>query len=325
MSIRSPSVDGLFYDSNPNILRESIKDCFFHDLGPGKLPKLQHQVVNADNTNKIYGIMAPHAGYYYSGHVAAFSYFELVENGFPDTFIILCPNHTGIGTPLSISVSGTWKTPLGNVEVDSELATKLVESSDILAIDDSAHIKEHSIEVHLPFLQYFAEKANIAFKIVPISMWSQDIETSTNLANSIIEVINSFSNNSININDNNSDNNSNNINDNNKGNNTENPKENCKSIGIIASTDFSHYVSSEIAYKNDNIVLNDIANLNETSMMDNIQKNNISMCGYGPVATTIIVTRELGASKCEILKYATSGDVSGDNSSVVAYASGVFK
>lgn len=307
--IRSSSVAGLFYDSNPNDLRESIENCFFHELGPGKLPEIPSKGNKSKRNNKtssIYGIMAPHAGYSYSGPIASFSYFELIENGmtngFPDTFIILCPNHTGIGTPLSIMTDGIWETPLGNVEVDTELAMELVKSSDILAIDDSAHKNEHSIEVHLPFIQYFAEKAGVEFKIVPIAMWAQDLETSNDLSNSIIKAVNpaNLTNSSA---------------------NNKNPK----SINIIASTDFSHYVPIEVAYKNDNMVLNHIANLNETAMINDIQKNNITMCGYGPVATTIIATHELGANTCEILKYGTSGDISGDNSSVVGYASGVFK
>ncbi len=282
--IRKPAVSGLFYDDDPEILRKAIENCFKHELGPGEIPKLNTS--NHLNDNEIYGILAPHAGYSYSGPIAAHAYYHLVKQGFPETFIILCPNHTGIGSGVSIFDEGIWNTPLGDIEIDNEFATELLNNVDIINSDSSAHLKEHSCEIHLPFLQYFTNN----FKIVPIVMWMQDIETSNDLSRGIVEIANKLK----------------------------------TSISIIASTDLTHYAPKEIAYKQDKLILDKIASMDEIGMMNEINKFNITMCGYGPTMTTIKATRKLGANKCEILKYATSGDISGDSSSVVGYCSGIF-
>jgi len=286
MMIRKPSVSGLFYDNDPENLKKTIERCFTHELGPGKIPTLAKSKENLSKNKKIHGVIAPHAGYTYSGPVAAHAYYQLVENGFPETFIILCPNHTGIGTGVSIFYEGSWETPLGNIKIDEKFSRELIENSDIIDPDFSAHLREHSCEVHLPFLQYFSND----FKIVPIVMWMQDLTSSEEIAKGIVKVSKSLK----------------------------------TSISIIASTDLTHYAPYEIASKQDKLLLDKIFKMDEEGLLEYIENFNISMCGYGPTIATIKATREFGVNKCDILKYATSGNISGDLSSVVGYCSGIF-
>ena len=284
--IRRPAVSGLFYDNDPEDLKKTIEGCFTHELGPGKIPTLADSKENISKDETIYGVIAPHAGYVYSGPVAAHAYYQLVENGFPETFIILSPNHTMIGTGVSLFYEGIWETPLGNVKIDEEFSKELIKTSDIIDPDFSAHLKEHSSEVHLPFLQYFSND----FKIVPIAMWMQDLKTSKEIAEGIVKV-----------------------------------SKNLKtSVSIIASTDLTHYAPYEVASMQDKLLIEKISKMDEEELLENIENFNISMCGYGPTIATIKATREFGANKCNILKYATSGNISGDLSSVVGYCSGIF-
>ncbi|MDI9623898.1 MAG: AmmeMemoRadiSam system protein B [Methanothermobacter sp.] len=275
---RNPAVAGTFYEAEADALRKRIEWCFQHKLGPGKIPKI-------GNKRKLKAVIAPHAGYMYSGPVAAHAYHEVAADGFPETFIILCPNHTGMGSGISMMSKGEWITPLGSVKIDEELAKELLEASGIIDMDESAHIGEHSCEVHLPFLQYF----NQDFKIVPICMWMQDLETAKEIGDTIKDASSG------------------------------------KDVLIIASTDFTHYEPAEVAYKKDQKVLEAILSLDENMMYERIYQHNVSMCGYGPVAASIIAAKGLGATKGKLLKYATSGDITGDNSSVVGYASVILK
>ncbi|MGZ7047613.1 MAG: MEMO1 family protein [Methanobacterium sp.] len=276
--IRKPAVAGIFYERNPDSLKRQIEWCFKHKYGPGKIPE-------TGNKRKIKGVMAPHAGYSYSGPIAAHAYSKIVEDGFPDTFVILCPNHTGMGSAISTMIEGEWETPLGNVEIDTQFARKLVEDG-LIDSDDSSHIQEHSCEVHLPFLQYFSQD----FRIVPISMWMQDLDISEEIGRSIKETAQELG----------------------------------RDIVVLASSDMTHYKPAEIASKTDKQVLEAISQLNEKLMIKRVMELNVTMCGYGPVAATIVASKELGAQNAEILKYATSGDLTGDLSAVVGYASAIF-
>ncbi|OWT33015.1 AmmeMemoRadiSam system protein B [Methanobrevibacter sp. 87.7] len=278
--LRKPAVAGSFYPDNQNDLEEMIEYCF--NKGVGKLPKL-----NKNFNGNITGIMVPHAGYIYSGYVASYGFYQLVESGFPDTFIILCPNHTGFGYDISVFDEGFWETPLGNIEVDNEFAEKFIKNSKYAKKDTTAHLREHSIEVELPFLQYFSDD----FKILPICIGRQNLQTSLDIANAIKltseEVSNSFS--------------------------------------LISSTDLSHFLNQTDTIKRDNLVLNDITEMNYKKLIQDVYDYDISMCGYGTVAADIIYSLDLGVNSCEILSHKTSGDVSGDYNSVVGYASTVFK
>jgi AmmeMemoRadiSam system protein B len=279
--IRKPAVAGLFYESNPESLRKRIKWCYQHQLGPGRIPD------KIGKKRTIKGLMAPHAGYQYSGPVAAHSYLELAEDGFPETVVIMCPNHTGLGSGVSTMTEGTWQTPLGNVQIDEEFAIELVSHHALMDTDPAAHLQEHSCEVQLPFLQYIGPD----FSLVPVCMWMQDLETASELGEAIAETSRKLG----------------------------------RDIVIIASTDFTHYQPQEVAKAQDKQVLEAIKAMNEKLLMKRVAEHNVTMCGYGPVAAALVASKAMGANSAEILKYATSGDATGDYSSVVGYASAVFR
>ena len=278
--IRKPAVAGLFYEIDPDSLRKQIEWCFKHRLGPGSIPEI-------GNKRNIKGVIAPHAGYVYSGPVAAHTYHEIAEDGFPETFVILCPNHTGMGSGVSTMNQGSWETPLGLADIDGEFADLMIKNAGIIDSNPEAHLKEHSAEVQLPFLQYL----NPNFQFVPVTMWMQDIETATEIGVSIEKTASELG----------------------------------RDVVVIASTDFTHYQPQDIAHKQDMKVIDAIKAMDEKRMMNRVMELNVTMCGYGPVAATMVASKKMGATICEMKKYATSGDATGDKSSVVAYASAVFR
>lgn len=281
--LRKPAVAGMFYPDDSEELVKTIEDCFLHSFGPGKIPDIESFEGNDYPVN----VMVPHAGFQYSGTIAAHSYCELAKNGFPEVFIIIGPNHTGLGSEVSVFNKGEWITPLGNIQVDEEFADTLISFSDFASADFAAHMREHSIEVQLPFLQYFSND----FKIVPVVLGSQTISAANDLAAAILKAGEKLD----------------------------------KSYCVIASSDLSHSNTQERANKVDGFVLEDIENMDEFKLLEEIIQYNITMCGYGPVMTTMILSKMCGKNTSEILAYKTSGDISGDLSSVVGYASGIFK
>jgi AmmeMemoRadiSam system protein B len=276
MKIRRPAVSGMFYAGTAGELREQIEWCYKHELGPGTIPR-----VNSRGLRNIVAVVVPHAGYYYSGPVAAHAYKELAEDGVFDTAVILGPNHTGYGYPVSLWAGGGWSTPLGEVEVDKKLAQRLL--GDVIEADEIAHIHEHSIEVQLPWLQYLYGKV----KIVPITMLAQDIETARIVGKSIGQA----------------------------GDN----------LIVIASSDLTHYEPHSIAVEKDSSVIEAIIALDEEELYERCERLGCTMCGYGPVAAAIVAAKEMKAQKASLLKYATSGDTSGDFSRVVGYGSIVIR
>ena len=216
--IREPIVAGKFYEGNVKYLNESIEDCFKHRLGPGVVPKLSR--INKEK--QVNAIMVPHAGYVYSGPTAAHAYSKLVQDGYPETFVILCPNHTGFGENVSVYNEGSWVVPNGVCDVDNELADEIIKNSNYAKADFKAHISEHSCEVQLPFLKYFDSN----FKIVPICMMDQSVEASKDLANSIYDASQNLG----------------------------------RKITLIDSTDLSHFKSQEKTIEHDNLVFNEVFN-----------------------------------------------------------------
>ena len=281
--LRKPAVAGAFYPDNKEELIELIEDCFLSDLGVGKIPESH----DFEGDSYPINVMVPHAGFIYSGPVASFCYSKIAENGIPDVFIILSPNHTGYGSEVAVFNEGEWETPLGNVEVDEEFANKIISFSEYASADHIAHSKEHSIEVQLPFLQYFSNN----FKIVPITIGSQTLPAVSDLATAIVSAA----------------------------------KKVDRSYCVIASTDLSHFNNQEKANKVDGFVLEDIKEMDEFKLLEEVIQYNITMCGYGPVMTTILVSKLTGKESCEILAYGTSGDVTQDYSQVVGYGSAIFK
>lgn len=277
MKVRRPCVAGAFYHRDPAGLKEQIRTCFLHSLGPGKIPEAREK-----GPRKLAALVCPHAGYIYSGPTAARSYFQLANDGKPRSLVILGPNHTGLGSILSTNTEGAWNTPLGDVPIDSELASLIVKESGIVDVEDRAHMNEHSIEVQLPFLQFVFGST---FSFVPICMMAQDLETSMDLGKALGRCLKD------------------------------------RDALLIASSDMSHYVPHDEAVRQDKFVIDQILAMNESELHRVIDAKNITMCGYGPVTVAIRAAKEMNAAKTEFLGYSTSGDASGDKSAVVGYLS----
>lgn len=274
--MRPPAVAGQFYAGTRSALIEQIERCYTHAHGPGKVPEVKA------GPRRILGLVSPHAGYPYSGPVAAHGFARLATDGKPDTFVLLGPNHYGIGSGVSIMTSGEWSTPLGKLEIDKSLAEAIKNSSGIIDEDEVAHSREHSIEVQLPFLQHLFGSG---FKIVPICMMMQDIRTSEEIGSAIAKASAG------------------------------------KNVVIIASTDFTHYEPQRLAVSKDHKAIDKILALDVPSLMHLVEEEALSMCGYGPVSAMIHATKKLGAKRAELLKYATSGDTTGQMQQVVGYGS----
>lgn len=262
-TVRHPAVAGQFYPRNPEKLLDEIKSYVAVEAAPR--PAL--------------GCVVPHAGYIYSGHVAG-AVFANVD--LPQRFIIMCPNHTGMGAALSIMSHGEWETPLGNVVLDSRLATDLKSRFSLLSEDTHAHLAEHAAEVQLPFLQ--AQVQNFTF--VPIAIGTGRFEALETLGTAIAETIS-------------------------------NAKER---VLIIASSDMNHYESDTITREKDSRAIQRVLALDPRGLYDVVKNENISMCGFGPTVAMLTAAKRLGAKSAELIKYATSGDVSGDREMVVGYA-----
>ncbi len=280
MKIRKPYVANAFYAGTKTELTHQIAGCFTHSYGPGEVPKPVEK-----GPRKILGIVSPHAGYMYSGPVAANGYSHLATDGMPEVFIILGPNHTGYGSGVSILTEGAWETPVGTTSIESGLAKQIQKASELLDVDDASHIQEHSIEVQLPFVQFLF---NDVPKFIPICMMIQDLRTSREVAKSIVEQC--------------------------KG----------KDFAIIASSDFTHYEPHEIASKKDRAAIDAITKLDDVALNDLGDSGRVTMCGYGPITTLIAAAKILGGVKAELLSYKTSGDITGDKSAVVGYSSILF-
>jgi len=261
--IRNPVVAGQFYPASASQLKKMIE--MFVD------EKVEKQ--------DVIGLVSPHAGYVYSGPVAGA---VISRIKFKDTFIILGPNHSGMGKPLSIMTRGRWETPLGEVEIDSELANQILATSSHLQEDDVAHQYEHSIEVQIPFLQYFQPD----IRIVPITLAYGSGAVYKEIGKEIAKAVRELN----------------------------------REVVIIASSDMTHYEPQESAQKKDTQAIDAILHLDEDELLKRVEELNISMCGYAPTASLIAAAKELGAKAAELVRYQTSGDTTGDYSAVVGYA-----
>jgi AmmeMemoRadiSam system protein B len=181
VKVRHPTQAGAFYEATQESLIRQITSCFTSKLGPGKLPE-----VNKAGPRDVIGLICPHAGYMYSGPVAAHAYSRLAADGKPDTVIIFGPNHTGYGSGVAIMNEGLWRTPLGDAEVDTETAKRIAKESKIIDVDDTAHSLEHSIEVQIPFLQYLYGST---FKFVPICFLMQDLSTAKDVGQAAAKAV----------------------------------------------------------------------------------------------------------------------------------------
>jgi AmmeMemoRadiSam system protein B/AmmeMemoRadiSam system protein A len=266
--IREPVVSGQFYPGDASQLKSMIDSFVDRDA----------------EKEDVIGLVAPHAGYIYSGAVVGAT---LSRVKFKDTFIIIGPNHTGRGKPFSIMTSGRWRTPLGEVEIDEDLAKRLASLSSNLEDDQSAHEFEHSIEVQIPFLQYF--KPDI--KIVPIIFSLGNRETYKAIGRELARAI----------------------------------KDSHQDAIIFASSDMNHYEPQGVAQKKDHQAIEAMLELNEDELYRRVQEHGISMCGFAPAMAMLVAAKELGGGKAELVKYQTSGDVSGDYNAVVGYSGIIVK
>ncbi len=278
-----PAHAGSFYPGDKEELIRAIEEAFLHPLGPGRKPE-----ISENYSGKMIGAMVPHAGYIYSGHVAAHAYLRIAETGKPEVVFIIGPNHWGYGAPIALDESESWVTPLGEVEVDIELSKELATRERLLRFDFTAHRYEHSLEVQVPFLQYIFGND---FKIVPITMMLQTPEASQRVGKTISDII----------------------------------EEHGLKSYVLASSDMSHYVEAKIAREKDKMALDKVLSLDDEGLYTVVIEEDISMCGVGPVMTLINVGKRLGFRNVKLLKYANSGDVTGDYSQVVAYASVSFE
>jgi MEMO1 family protein len=264
--VRPPAVAGQFYPSSPAGIRSLIAGF------------LKDTPVTARNA---IACMMPHAGYVYSGKVAALTAASAVMK---ERVVLLGPNHTGYGQPYSVMSQGIWQTPLGELRIDTHMAESLIAACPLLESDDLAHAYEHSLEVELPILQYFLR----SFSIVPIALLSRDLQALQSIGACIALVIKKMRLES--------------------------------STLIVASTDMSHYRPRKVAEAKDKLALEAILALDETKLAAVVAKEDISMCGVAPVIVMIAAAKSLGASSATLVKYQTSAETSKDNTSVVGYA-----
>lgn len=267
-AIREPAVAGQFYPADSQELRSEVEGF------------LRAPADHAGQAQiRALGCVVPHAGYVYSGGVAGAVYRRLE---LPARYIILCPNHTGRGEPLAIMSTGAWRTPLGDVPVDEELASALKARFSLLAEDETAHDFEHALEVQLPFLQVLHPK----LRFVPIAVGTSHFEALSALGVAIAAAI----------------------------------REAGKQILVIASSDMNHYESDSVTRAKDRRAIDQILALDPRGLYHVVREAKISMCGYGPTVAMLTAALKLGATKAALLRYATSGDVSGDRNRVVGYA-----
>ncbi|MBL7069686.1 MAG: AmmeMemoRadiSam system protein B [Candidatus Omnitrophica bacterium] len=268
MSVRQPSVAGQFYSASKAALEKELAGLIDKD---------------AEKTDCL-GAVSPHAGYIYSGMVAGR---VLSRIKFKESFVILGPNHTGIGEPFAIQSSGYWQTPTGKIAIDETLAKGILKNSRFIKEDVSAHAHEHSIEVQLPILQHI----NKEFKFIPIIISHAELSTYREIGRELADSI----------------------------------KRSNKNVVLISSSDMTHYESQESAKNKDKKAIDAILKLDEENLMEEIQRWDISMCGYAPTIVMLSCLKQLGARKAELVDYKTSGDTSGDYTSVVGYAGILIK
>ncbi len=259
--IRSSAVAGMFYSADPETLRRSVQG-FLVDARPG---------------NAV-GVVVPHAGYLYSGAVAGEVYSQIV---LPEVCVVLSPNHTGRGAEAAIMCRGRWQTPLGEMAVDETLALAILERSELLEEDSTAHRREHAIEVQLPFLQVLGTKA-----FVPITLMTLSFKQCAAIARAVADAV----------------------------------RDSGRTVLLVASSDMTHYESHDAAAQKDRLALDRVEALDPQGLYETVRQQAISMCGVIPTTIMLLAAKALGATRARTVRYATSGEVSGDFAQVVGYA-----
>lgn len=262
---RKPAVAGTFYESSRKTLRQTMNSLLCPDA--------------QTRFSDVLGLIAPHAAYVYSGGVAGQVYSRVEV---PDRVIILAPNHTGLGLPAAVGLDSPWVTPLGDVEVDVRFGRRLIRACRDLAEDELAHLEEHAIEVHLPFIH----SANPSAKIVPICLRTMSFELCQQIGEALVSVL---------------------------------EKDRVSTL-MVASSDMNHHEPQKVASRKDRMALDRVQAMDAKGLYHVVIDHHVSMCGFVPAVVMLLAAKALGARHAEITAYATSGDVNGDYSSVVGYA-----
>jgi hypothetical protein len=269
--LRQPAVTDRFYDSDPTKLHQALK---------GLIPESSDKISTK-------AVLSPHAGYVYSGGVAGETFARI---SIPETVILLGPNHHGQyhdqRTPLAVGTQD-WDMPLGEVPLANDLAQDLLSSSALFTADDTAHRSEHSLEVQIPFLQYFQKNLHI----LPVVVSQLSLQQCHQAATELAQAIRRFN----------------------------------RPTLLVASTDMTHYLPRKQASKQDHLALDYILNLDAAGLYDTVLSHRISMCGIMPTTITLLAAAELGAEQAELVRYTDSGEVSGDTDQVVGYAGVIIR
>jgi AmmeMemoRadiSam system protein B len=299
VSIRRPVAYG-FYPPQKEALEEALRACFLDRHGPGRIP-----TVASKRQGKVVGAVTPHAGYVYSGPIAAHTYEALALDGLPETFVLIGPKHGYMRFEGAATMTtGAWATPLGDCPIDTRLAETLVKcggTSDPRCIveSDQAHEEEHSLEVQLPFLQFLCKKKPV--QIVPLVISTSSYSTCERVGEAMANAI----------------------------------SQSGRSVAILASTDFTHYgkyfyqyapVGSgpidkvvRWIYETDGDLIRKIEEMDGKALLTTVVQEGRTMCGSSAVATMLVAARRLGAVQGKLLKYATSYDVRGSTDAIVGY------
>lgn len=269
-AIRKSIIAGLWYPGKPDVLRGDIEKYF----SVASSLKLK---------GDIKALIAPHAGYIYSGQIAAYAY-GLIRGEKYDTVIVVGPSHQVAFRGVSVFLGGGYETPLGVVPVDDVMGRKIISLNKDVQEIPAAHSSEHSIEIQLPFLQVALGK----FSFVSVVMGDQNESTCKNLAQAIHEAAGD------------------------------------KRVLVVGSSDLSHFHEYQKAVMLDSVSMKYLEAADAESLLDNLNAGKTEACGGGPMAVSMLAAKKMGASKAKVLKYANSGDVTGDKASVVGYVSAVY-
>lgn len=267
--LRTPAVAGKFYPDHPRKLSEQIRNLLDAESA------LEKRAYRA--------CLVPHAGYVFSGHVAA-SVFKRIA--LPKRIIVLGVRHFPYGAEAAILSEGAWRTPLGDVPVDSGLAAKISQACPLLEEDPVAHQSEHSLEVQLPFLQ----QLDPDFTFVPIALGTIQFESLVSIGESLGEILAAE-----------------------------------PDVLLLTTSDFNHYQDDATTRRKDHLAIERILQFDPHGLFDVCRKKEISMCGLGPAVAMLTALNHIGSNHAELVKYATSADVSGDTSAVVGYAGLLFR
>jgi AmmeMemoRadiSam system protein B len=268
--------------SMPNVRRAAVAGTWYPDNPARLIGELDRHLTRAEAPIDAppRAIVAPHAGLMYSGPVAAYAY-NAARLSQPNAVILVGPSHFISFTGVSIWPVGAWETPLGPVQVDSDLARAIQEASDGIVEVEAAHAGEHSLEMQLPFLAHLMP----GVPIVPMVMGSQTQATAFALGGALADAI----------------------------------RASRRDVLIVASSDLSHYEDARVAARLDGVVLERVARMDAAGLMKDLEREPRHACGGGPIVSVLDAANRLGASAARILRYADSGDVSGDKTSVVGY------